>query len=562
MAEVIRMPKMSDTMTEGVIASWLKKTGDKVSSGDILAEVETDKATMELESYEDGTLLYIGPKKGDSVPVDAVIAIIGKEGEDISGLLDEAKGGGKPAAREEKKEEETKTVASREEAPANVAIDTSNIKASVIRMPKMSDTMTEGVLVSWQKKTGDKVKSGDILAEVETDKATMELESYEDGVLLYTGVKEGDSVAVDAIIAIIGEAGADYETLLKAASSNKENRQENAKTDEAIENAADPATSDKVEETQVPGQTAAEQDTTGASADGGRIKASPLAKKMAEEKGYKLAQIKGTGEGGRIVMRDIENFTPSAAPQQQASKTAAPQAAPAAFQGVPTEEYEEVNVSQMRKVIARRLSESLYTAPHFYLTMSIDMDKAMEARASMNEISPVKISFNDLVIKAAAAALRQHPAVNSSWLGDKIRYNKHINIGVAVAVEEGLLVPVVRNADFKSLSAISAEVKDLGGKAKSKKLQPAQMEGSTFSISNLGMFGIDEFTAIINPPNACILAVGGISQVPVVKNGEIKVGNVMKVTLSCDHRVVDGAVGSAFLQTFKNLLENPVRILV
>ncbi|TPE46322.1 pyruvate dehydrogenase complex dihydrolipoamide acetyltransferase [Pontibacter mangrovi] len=557
MAEVIKMPKMSDTMTEGVIASWLKKEGDKVSSGDILAEVETDKATMELESYEDGTLLYIGPKKGDSVPVDAVIAIIGKEGEDISGLLNEVKGGGAPAAKKEEKpepkKEETKPAAAKEEAPAKVA-DTSNIKASVIRMPKMSDTMTEGVLVSWLKKTGDKVKSGDVLAEVETDKATMELESYEDGTLLYTGVNEGDSVPVDAIIAIIGEEGADYKTLLSAASSNKEERQENAQTDEAVEAGVDATTSEKVQETKVT-ETA---ETEAAGSENGRIKASPLAKRVAKEKGFNLSQIKGSGEGGRIVLRDVESFTPSAAPQ----KAAAPQAAPSAIPGAPGEAYEEVAVSQMRKVIARRLAESKFSAPHFYLTMEIDMDKAIEARTSINEVAPVKVSFNDLVIKAAAAALRQHPAVNSSWLGDKIRYNKHINIGVAVAVEEGLLVPVVRNADYKSLSAISAEVKDLGGKAKSKKLQPSDWEGNTFTISNLGMFGIEEFTAIINPPDACIMAVGGIKQIPVVKNGNIQIGNVMKVTLSCDHRVVDGAVGSAFLQTFKNLLENPVRILV
>ncbi|MEJ8800435.1 pyruvate dehydrogenase complex dihydrolipoamide acetyltransferase [Pontibacter sp. H249] len=565
MAEVIKMPKMSDTMTEGVIASWLKKEGDKVSSGDILAEVETDKATMELESYDDGTLLYIGPKKGESVPVDAVIAIIGKEGEDISGLLSEIKGGApaakeekaeetKPAAKEEKKEE-AKPAAAKADAPAKkTTVDTSNIKANVIRMPKMSDTMTEGVLVSWLKKEGDKVKSGDVLAEVETDKATMELESYEDGTLLYTGVKEGESVAVDAVIAVIGEEGADYKALLEGSDAGK---QEATETEEAVEAGVEEVTADKVEETKVP----AEGAEAGAAESNGRIKASPLAKKMASEKGINLSQVKGTGEGGRIVQRDIENFKPSAAPQQ----AAAPQAAPAAAQaipGAPSDSYEEVAVSQMRKVIARRLAESKFSAPHFYLTMEIDMDKAMEARASINEVSPVKVSFNDLVIKAAAAALRQHPAVNSSWLGDKIRYNKHINIGVAVAVEEGLLVPVVRNADYKSLSAIAAEVKDLGGKAKSKKLQPSDWEGNTFTISNLGMFGIEEFTAIINPPDACIMAVGGIKQIPVVKNGNIQIGNMMKVTLSCDHRVVDGAVGSAFLQTFKNMLENPVRILV
>ncbi len=560
MAEVIRMPKMSDTMTEGVIASWLKNVGDKVSSGDVLAEVETDKATMDLESYNDGTLLYIGPKKGDNVPVDAVIAIIGKEGEDFSGLLDgadqaDAKPADKPQdkapepQKEEKQAEANKPAVAKQDAPAaKTTVDTSNIKANVIRMPKMSDTMTEGVLVSCLKKVGDKVKSGDVLAEVETDKATMELESYEDGTLLYTGVGAGDTVPVDAIIAIIGEAGADFQALLDTdgAAAPEETKADN-KAEESTGTA--PAAA---EEEQEP---AAKQEETASQT--GRIKVSPLARKVAQDKGFDLAQIKGSGEGGRIVLRDIENHSPAAAPQPTAAKTA-----PATVPGVPAEAFEDVTVSQMRKVIARRLAESKFSAPHFYLTMEIDMDKAMEARVSINEVSPVKVSFNDLVIKAAAAALRQHPAVNSSWLGDKIRFNNNINIGVAVAVEEGLLVPVVRNADFKSLSGIAAEVKDLGNKAKTKKLQPSDWEGNTFTISNLGMFGIEEFTAIINPPDACIMAVGAIKQTPVVRNGEIKIGNVMKVTLSCDHRAVDGAVGSAFLQTFKNLLENPVRILV
>jgi pyruvate dehydrogenase E2 component (dihydrolipoamide acetyltransferase) len=573
------MPKMSDTMTEGVIASWLKNVGDKVSAGDILAEVETDKATMELESYDDGTLLHIGPKKGDSVPVDAVIAIIGKEGEDISDLLEGGSNGEKPAAKEEPKEEKKEEPkAEKKEAPkqeekkeaapakadapaAKTSVDTSNIKANVIRMPKMSDTMTEGVLVAWLKKVGDKVSAGDVLAEVETDKATMELESYEDGTLLYTGVNEGDSVAIDAVIAIIGDKDADFQALLDAEGGTEErSREENAQTDENVEARTEETTEDKVQDTKVP-----TGETEQVAAEGnGRIKASPLAKKVAKDKGFSLSQIKGSGEGGRIVLRDVESFKPSseAAPQKEAAKAPAAAQATQVIPGAPSDSYEEVNVSQMRKVIARRLAESKFTAPHFYLTMEIDMDKAMEARVSINEVSPVKVSFNDLVIKAAAAALRQHPAVNSSWLGDKIRYNKHINIGVAVAVEEGLLVPVVRNADYKSLSAIAAEVKDLGGKAKSKKLQPSDWEGNTFTISNLGMFGIEEFTAIINPPDACIMAVGGIKQTPVVRDGQIRIGNVMKVTLSCDHRVVDGAVGSAFLQTFKNLLENPVRILV
>ncbi|GEO06917.1 dihydrolipoamide acetyltransferase component of pyruvate dehydrogenase complex [Adhaeribacter aerolatus] len=565
---------MSDTMTEGVIASWLKKVGDTVKSGDVLAEVETDKATMELESYEDGTLLYIGPKEKESVPVDGVLAIIGKQGEDISGLLSQAQGGGAAAPAEQPAPAAEPAKAMSQEAPAAAPAPqatqapAANVNATVIRMPKMSDTMTEGTIASWQKKVGDKVKSGDILAEVETDKATMELESYEDGTLLYIGVEAGNSVAVDGILAIIGEAGADYQQLLSgntggAQRSDRQeaeiadSRVENSKTDTQLQEQAAPAEAKNV---QVPGPNGQGQQaaTPAAANTGGRILASPLAKKIAEEKGIDLNQVKGSGDNGRIVVKDVENFVPAAKPAAAPTQAAAPAAAPAPTGAL----YSEVPVSQMRKVIAKRLSESLFTAPHFYLTMEIDMDKAIEARNSLNEVSPVKISFNDLVVKAAAAALKQHPAVNSSWLGDKIRYNNVINIGIAVAVEEGLLVPVVRNADQKTLSQIAAEVKDLGGKAKTKKLQPADWEGNTFTISNLGMFGIDEFTAIINPPDACIMAVGGIKQTPVVKNGQIQIGNLMKVTLSCDHRVVDGAVGSAFLQTFKKLLEDPIRILV
>jgi len=548
MAEVIRMPKMSDTMEEGVIASWLVKEGDKVKSGDILAEVETDKATMELESYEDGTLLHIGVKEKEAVPVDGVIAIIGEEGEDIKGLLKEIEeGGGSSDNGEASKEEDT----SSDEAESAEEIDTSDINASIITMPKMSDTMTEGTIASWQKKVGDKVESGDIMAEVETDKATMELEAYEDGTLLYIGVEEGDSVEVDGVLAIVGEKGADYEKLLKAhkAKQKGEEKQEGKKE----EPKAEKQEATKQEES----KPQATQDTT---TSGGRVKASPLAKKMAEEKGYDISKIPGSGDNGRIVKRDVENYTPAKEVVQEA----------AAEQGttfnipqvVGEESYEEQNVSQMRKTIAKRLAESKFTAPHFYLTMEINMDKAIEARKSMNEYAPVKISFNDIVIKAVAAALRQHPKVNSSWLGDKIRYNKHIHIGVAVAVEEGLLVPVVRFADSKNLSHISAEVKQLASKATNKELQPHEWEGNTFTISNLGMFGIEEFTAIINPPDSCILAVGGIKQTAVVKDGELVPGNVMKVTLSCDHRVVDGATGAAFLQTLKGLLENPVRILV
>ncbi|MEB2782772.1 pyruvate dehydrogenase complex dihydrolipoamide acetyltransferase [Algoriphagus sp. C2-6-M1] len=555
MAEIIRMPKMSDTMEEGVIAAWLKKVGDSVKPGDILAEVETDKATMELESYDEGVLLYIGVKEKDAVPVNGVIAVIGEKGEDYQHLLD---GSDDPdtenkeeAPKEESqkdspKEEDKKAESAKSEAPAE-KIDVSNINATVITMPKMSDTMQEGTISSWLKKVGDDVKSGEIIAEVETDKATMELESYEDGILLYIGVEAGDSVPVDGVIAVIGEKGADYETLLKAQKSESSEAPAESKTE--------PAEEAKKEEAPKAEAKSIGSNAPSNTADGERLKASPLAKKMAEDKGIDIRTLNGSGEGGRVVKRDVENFVPAAAPQGGAAVgTAAP--------AVGVESFKEEKVSQMRKVIAKRLAESKFGAPHFYVTMEINMDKAIEARKSMNEIASVKISFNDLVIKATAAALRQHPKVNSSWLGDKIRYNDHIHIGMAVAVDEGLLVPVIRFADSLSLSQISTQAKSLGGKAKTKELQPKDWEGNTFTISNLGMFGVDEFTAIINPPDACILAIGGIKETVIVKDGEMKIGNLMKVTLSCDHRVVDGSVGSAFLITLKSLLEDPVRILV
>jgi len=549
MAEIIRMPKMSDTMEEGVIASWLKKVGDTVKPGDILAEVETDKATMELESYEEGVLLYIGVNEKDSVPVNGIIAIIGEKGEDFQHLLS----GSSPSSVTKPEVQVTTPVqeSKKQDLPVE-KIDTSSIHATLITMPKMSDTMQEGTIAAWLKKVGDAVKSGEIIAEVETDKATMELESYEDGVLLYIGVDAGNSVAVDGVIAVIGEKGADYQTLLKAhqaggkVSSSAETPAESVSSKPITENSPAPVTPPVTTPVAVPGS-------------GDRLKASPLAKRIAAEKGLDIRQVAGSGEGGRIVKKDVETFVPAVV----ASKASTAVQAPSTF--MPTvgqESYREEKVSQMRKTIAKRLAESKYSAPHFYLTMEIIMDKAIEARKSMNEFSPVKISFNDMVIKAAAAALRQHPKVNSSWLGDKIRYNDHIHIGMAVAVEEGLLVPVIRFADSLSLSQISNQAKTLGGKAKNKELQPKDWEGNTFTISNLGMFGIDEFTAIINPPDACILAVGGIKETVLVKDGQMKIGNVMKVTLSCDHRVVDGAVGSAFLQTLKGLLEDPVRILI
>ncbi len=548
MAEIIRMPKMSDTMEEGVIAAWLKKVGDEVKAGDILAEVETDKATMELESYEEGVLLYIGVQETEAVPVNGVIAIVGEKGENIDDLLKEMDGGGGAPAQTANKTEENKEEQEEDakEETTQEKIDTSGIKATLITMPKMSDTMQEGTIASWLKKEGDEVKSGDILAEVETDKATMELESYEDGTLLHIGVAEGDSVGIDGVIAVIGEKGADYETLLKAHKAKSSGTTEAKPKEEKKEAAPAPK----------PDAAAAKESTTASSSTNGRVKASPLAKRLADDKGIDISLVKGTGESGRIIKRDVENFDPASA------QAPAAQSASGATAAVGQESFKEEKVSQMRKVIAKRLAESKFSAPHFYLTMEINMDKAIEARKSMNELSPVKISFNDMVIKAAAAALRQNPKANSSWLGDKIRYNDHIHIGMAVAVEEGLLVPVIRFADNKSLSQISQEAKSLGGKAKNKELQPKDWEGNTFTVSNLGMFGIDEFTAIINPPDACILAVGGIKETVIVKNGEMKIGNIMKVTLSCDHRVVDGAVGSAFLQTFKGLLEDPVRMLI
>jgi len=550
MAEVVKMPKMSDTMTEGVMAKWHKKVGDKVKSGDVLAEVETDKATMDLESYWDGTILFIGVEEGKAVPVDAVIAVIGKEGEDYQAALD-AEGAGAPAAEEKASEEKP---AEEEEAPKAEAkgaaltdADLEKMGVTVVRMPLLSDTMTEGVIAEWHKKVGDKVKDDDILADVETDKATMEVMGYAEGTLLHIGVEKGAAAKVNGIIAIVGPEGTDISGILNAGDAPAK------------------ATADKsdapVKETAA-AEPAAAESTEAVSADGGRLKASPLAKRIAKEKGIDLSQVSGSADGGRIIKKDIENFKPAAPAKAAESSAPADKAAPVLAAYIGEEKFTEKPVSQMRKVIAKRLSESLFTAPHFYLTMAIDMDNAIEARAKMNEFSPVKLSFNDLVLKAVAVALKQHPNVNSSWRGDVIRYNEHVNIGVAIAVEDGLLVPVVRFADGKSLSRISAEVKDFAQRAKAKKLQPSDWEGSTFTVSNLGMFGIDEFTAIINTPDSCILAIGGISQVPVVKNGAVVPGNIMKVTLSCDHRTVDGATGSAFLQTFKALMEEPVRLLV
>jgi len=429
--------------------------------------------------------------------------------------------------------------------------DNLNYMAEVIKMPRLSDTMTEGVIAGWHKNVGDTVKKGEVLADIETDKATMELESYKDGILLYQGAQPGQKIQVNDLLCIIGKQGLDIQPIIAAIAAG--------------------TGSSVVVESQAPVQAptpaaatpAAASQTASTVVNEGRIFASPLAKKIATERGIDLKYVQGSGDNGRITKIDIDTFEPASSPATSSTTAAV---ATATSQSItPTAgvvSFDEVPVSQMRKTIARRLSESLFTAPHFYITMSINMDAAVAARVKLNETSKVKISFNDLVLKATAVALKQHPKVNSSWLGDKIRYNHHVNIGVAVAVDEGLLVPVVRFADSLSLSQITTQVKDFAQKAKDKKLQPSDWEGSTFTISNLGMFGVDQFTAIINPPDSCILAVGGISQEPIVKNGQVVAGNVMKVTLSCDHRVVDGATGAAFLQTLKSLLEEPLRMMI
>ena len=554
MAEVILMPRLSDTMTEGVIAAWHKKIGDKVKKGDLLAEVETDKATMELESYKDGTLLHIGAEKGGKIQVNDLLAIVGKEGEDISGLLKDQKSGAvngqqkespkttepenKPAQKEATKEKPA--------AATGKTIDISKME-EVVLMPRLSDTMTEGVIAAWHKKIGDKVKKGDLLAEIETDKATMELESYKDGTLLHIGAQQGEKIPVNGLLAVIGEKEkVNLEEIIAAAGSDNKT-------------APEPTAEKTTEKETGSGVTSDQQAEQSVSSDAnGRIKASPLAKKLAADKGIDLSQVQGTGDGGRITKTDIDNYKPSA--KKAASQAGAQPISTSAVSG--EEGYTDTPNSQMRTVIAKRLGESKFGAPHFYLTMELNMDNAIAARAQMNEVSPVKISFQDMMIKASAMALRQHPAVNSSWMGDFIRTYSHIHIGSAVAVPEGLIVPVIRFADQKSLSQIAGEAKGLYDKAKNKKLQPPEFSGNTFTISNLGMMDIEEFTAIINPPDSCILAVGRIKEVVVKKGESFDVTNVMKVTMSCDHRCVDGAVGAAFLQTLKKYIENPVIMLV
>jgi pyruvate dehydrogenase E2 component (dihydrolipoamide acetyltransferase) len=539
MAEVINMPRLSDTMEEGTVASWLKKVGDTINEGDILAEIETDNATMEFESFHEGTLLHIGIEEGQTAPVDVLLAIIGEKGEDISGLI---------ASNGTKTESEASDTAAEETNRISTPKESSLLPEGVIvvTMPRLSDTMTEGTVASWLKNVGDTVAEGDILAEIETDKATMEFESFNEGTLLEIGLKEGESAVVDSVLAIIGPKGTDVSGIAESYESNKATPSESKEI------------SSEVKIDQTPGQTPSHSEVSKSAPEavqsvtansGERIFASPLAKRMAAEKGINLTQVKGTGENGRIVKSDIENYQPGTGQTQT-------------YVAVGEESFEEIKNSQMRKTIAKRLGESKFSAPHYYLNIELDMDHAIAARKAINEDPNVKISFNDMIVKACAMALRKHPQVNSQWTADAIRIAKHIHIGVAVAVDEGLLVPVLKFADQMTFSQIGANVKDLAGKARTKKITPQEMDGSTFTVSNLGMFGIKEFTSIINAPNSAILSVGTIVEKPVVKNGAIVIGNTMTVTLACDHRTVDGATGAKFLQTLRQYIENPVTMFV
>ena len=534
MPEIINMPRLSDTMEEGTVAKWFKKVGDIVKEGDILAEIETDKATMEFEAFYEGQLLHIGINEGETAPVDSLLAIIGNKDEDISGYLIESNEQTSPKDDNIKSEE-------------IIDLDTNSItkpnqNIEIINMPRLSDTMEEGVVASWNKKVGDVIVEGDILAEIETDKATMEFESFYSGHLLHIGVQEGESALVDSILAIIGDKDVDVDKVLLSLNSRKESNIQNdlVKT---------------IKEEKPINETISnnEQQIKGANSinpNNGRIIASPLAKKMAIEKGVQISHITGTGDNGRIIKRDIENFKKDNITEYQNLKS---------FE---EESLVEFANSQMRKTIAKRLSQSKFSAPHYYLGVEFDMENMISFRIQHNNSTGSKISFNDLIIKASAKALKLHPEVNSRWYDEKIVHYNHVHVGVAVAVDEGLVVPVVKFANEKSLEQIRDIVKDMATRARSKKITPTEMDGSTFTISNLGMFGISEFTSIINQPNSAILSVGAIIQKPVVKDGKIVVGNTMKLTLACDHRTVDGATGSAFLKTLRNFIENPVGILL
>ncbi|MCK0125199.1 pyruvate dehydrogenase complex dihydrolipoamide acetyltransferase [Gelidibacter sp. F2691] len=566
MATVINMPRLSDTMEEGTVATWLKKVGDKIEEGDILAEIETDKATMEFESFHEGTLLYIGIKEGETTKVDELLAIIGEDGEDISALIEGGGSDTKDTATEDTKSDDDETVDSetdedsKEDAEEDskkeetAATDTKAASGelpegvTIVTMPRLSDTMEEGTVATWLKKEGDTVEEGDILAEIETDKATMEFESFQSGTLLYIGLQEGETAKVDSLLAIIGPEGTDGKAIAKNYRAEGSEKKEDAPKKEAAEAEKKETTKAPVNEDKKDAPVAASTTTS----DTSRIFVSPLAKRMAEEKGINLSEVKGSGENGRVIKRDIENYTPGASSPATAAK----------FVPAGQEDFEEKPNSQMRKVIAKRLAESKFTAPHYYLNVEFDMANAIAFREQFNTIPDTKISYNDMIVKACALALKLHPQVNSQWFADKMRLNNHVHIGVAVAVEDGLVVPVVKFANEQSLPQIGAAVRDFAKRSRNKKLTPQEMEGSTFTVSNLGMFGIESFTSIINQPNSAILSVGAILEKPVVKNGQVVAGHTMKLSLACDHRTVDGATGAEFLQTLKGFIENPVTMLV
>lgn len=560
MAEVITMPRLSDTMSEGKVAKWHKKVGDSVKEGDILAEIETDKAVQDFESEFDGILLYVGVEENGAAPVDSVLAIIGKEGEDISALKV-----GKSEETSSEKQEEIKTEEKQDSKSEAASIEQNDAEIpegiEIINMPRLSDTMTEGKVAKWHKNVGDKVKEGDIIAEIETDKAVQDFESEFDGTLLYRSVEENEGAPVDTILAIIGPEGTDVSGLISGSSTPKKSSEDKeSKTESSpVENKVEEKESapEKIEKEAV----SSNQNSTD------RVAISPLAKKMAEDKGIDVQTLQGSGDNGRIVKKDIENYQPVAKPavveKEQSSEVAAIK--PVAIK-MPTNfvagETTETPNSQVRNIIAKRLTESKFSAPHYYLMVEINMDKAIEARKEINALPNTKISFNDMIIKATAIALRKHPQVNSSWKADKIIHHGDINVGVAVAIPDGLVVPVLKNTDYMSYTQISAAVKDMAGRAKSKGLKANEMEGSTFSVSNLGMFGIETFTSIINQPNSAILSVGAIVEKPIVKEGQIVIGNMMKLSLACDHRVVDGATGAQFLQTLRVYLESPLSLLL
>ena len=540
MAEIINMPRLSDTMEEGTVATWLKKVGDTISEGDILAEIETDKATMEFESFHEGTLLHIGVQEGETTKVDELLAIIGEKDEDISALLSNAN----PEVSREKgesvskeKESENAVTESADELPEGVI---------VVTMPRLSDTMEVGTVASWLKKVGEQVSEGDILAEIETDKATMEFESFQSGTLLYIGLKEGETAKVDSLLAIIGPKGTDVSNIAKNFKSDSASVNSEASVEET------PKLVETKKDVVISNENDKSHNHVSLAAPNGRVFISPLAKKLAKEKGINVYQVKGSGENGRIIKRDIENFTPSTSATASVGK----------FVPSGQEDFDEVPNSNMRKAIAKNLVKSKFTAPHYYLNVEFDMDNAIAFREQYNSLPDTKISFNDMIVKACALALKQHPQVNSQWFDDKMRMNNHVHVGVAVAVPDGLVVPVVKFANEQSLPQLNAAVKDFAGRARNKKLTLEEMEGSTFTVSNLGMFGIESFTSIINQPNSAILSVGAIVQKPVVKNGHVVPGNTMKLSLACDHRTVDGATGSLFLETLKGYIENPVTMLV